>query len=300
MFTGGLRIYDVTQEDDGVYVCKYVNSRGTITHNITLKYRESPTITEGLQNTNMSEGEHIDLECEAKGVPQPTISWFLNGKSVVNDTAIEVRDNRITFQPLEKRHAGFLQCFARNDVGVKYSLAELRVVPKQIPSSSITEDYSTRQPVNRRKKTKKGKNPKVSDQMIPPSKPKVSRLNDESVVVRWNVPAYTGLPIQFFKVQYQEIEERNNSEWKTCNQDIPPNIRVYEVDNLKSEKFYKFRIAAVYSNNDNKLSPKSDKFYLNRTDFFMKNPLPVPRLIHTERINSTSIKVQWEVGGERS
>lgn len=296
MLGGGLRIFNVTADDGGVYICKYTNTKGTITHNITLKYREAPTIIEGPKNTNMSEGEHLDLECYVKGTPEPIISWFLNGKSVINDTAIEVNHNKITFKPLQKRHAGILQFFVSNEVGIKYSIAELRVIPRQISSTDVIEDYFTQQPTHKRRKhrNKKKKGPKTA-QMIPPSKPTVSRLNDESVVVRWTVPTNSGLPIQFFKVQYQELFNINDTQWKTCNQDIPPNIRSYEVNNLKPDQIYKFRIAAVYSNNDNKLSPKSDKFYLNRTDFFTKNILPVPRLFHTEKLNSTAIKIEWEV-----
>lgn len=41
--------------------------------------------------------------------------------------------------------------------------------------------------------------------MIPPTKPHITRLSDESVMVRWNVPPNDGLPIQFFKVQYREL-----------------------------------------------------------------------------------------------
>lgn len=41
--------------------------------------------------------------------------------------------------------------------------------------------------------------------MIPPTKPHITRLSDESVMVRWSVPLNEGLPIQFFKVQYREL-----------------------------------------------------------------------------------------------
>ena len=36
--------------------------------------------------------------------------------------------------------------------------------------------------------------------MIPPSRPNITRLTDESVMVRWSVPPNEGLPIEFFKV----------------------------------------------------------------------------------------------------
>lgn len=46
--------------------------------------------------------------------------------------------------------------------------------------------------------------------MIPPTKPQITRLSDESVMVRWSVPQNDGLPIQFFKVQYKELGNGHN------------------------------------------------------------------------------------------
>ena len=78
-------------------------------------------------------------------------------------------------------------------------------------------------------------------------------------MVRWSVPFNEGLPIQFFKVQYRETDKRS-FRWKTIDEDIPSHIRSYEVSGLKSGQTYKFRIAAVYSNNDNKLGPNLINF----------------------------------------
>lgn len=162
-------------------------------------------------------------------------------------------------------------------------------------------------PMRRKKKGRRQKKPKINQAiMIPPSKPNITRLSDESVMVRWSVPENDGLPISFFKVQYRELglaSELNNgghsrgksSRWKTTNADINPFLRSYQVDNLKPDHVYKFRIAAVYSNNDNKNGPNSAKFHLKREDFFAKNPLPAPRMTHTEPVSPTAIKIYWEV-----
>lgn len=76
--------------------------------------------------------------------------------------------------------------------------------------------------------------------MIPPSRPNVTRLTDRSVMVRWTVPDNNGLPIQFFKVQYQDIDGSNKiGRWMTSNEDIPPHIRSYEVDSLITDHHYK-------------------------------------------------------------
>lgn len=135
--------------------------------------------------------------------------------------------------------------------------------------------------------------------MIPPSRPSVTRLSDEKVMVRWSVPQKEGLPIQFFKVQYRSLGDPSKkigrSQWMTSNEDIPPNVRMYEVEGLKADHFYRFRIAAVYSNNDNKLSNVSAKFLLQRGSQLgpTKSHLIAPNLTRVEPISETAVVLHW-------
>lgn len=137
--------------------------------------------------------------------------------------------------------------------------------------------------------------------MIPPSRPNVTRLSDESVMVRWSVTSDEGLPIQFFKVQYRMIGNANNSitrgQWMTSSEDIPPHVRSYEVKELKPDHFYRFRIAAVYSNNDNKLGNISGKFHLQRASQLSpaKSHLVVPILQRVEGVSETEIRFVWSL-----
>ena len=75
-------------------------------------------------------------------------------------------------------------------------------------------------------------------EMIPPSRPNITRLTDESVMVHWSVPPNEGLPIEFFKVQYKEADKRG-SRWRTIDEDIPAHIRSYEVTSLKASQTYR-------------------------------------------------------------
>ncbi|XP_023017574.2 interference hedgehog isoform X2 [Leptinotarsa decemlineata] len=302
MLSGGLRIKDITASDDGEYVCNYTNPYGTVSHHITLVYHEEPTIDCLTNVTDPKQGDFLDLHCVVKGVPEPRFSWFLNGFSVANDSLVETVESRINFSRIEKRHAGNLQLFARNSVKTVYSSIYLRVIPLVSTDSenmSVRPHHRHRGKGNSHRKPVKHSKPL---QMIPPSKPVVSRLRDDSVNVRWSVPSDTGLPISFFKVQYKELGPANSdnsnkrirSSWKTTNADIPPNLTSFDVENLKPDHIYRFRIAAAYSNNDNKLSANSDKFHLKHLDFDMKNPLPIPLITHTETVNTTSVKIHWK------
>lgn len=138
--------------------------------------------------------------------------------------------------------------------------------------------------------------------MVPPSKPNVTRLADDKVMVRWSVPPHDdrdSLAIQFFKVQYRLLgvtpKPTTRSQWMTSSEDIPPNVHMFEVDGLKPANYYRFRIAAVYSNNDNLLSNVSKNFYLKpREELDDKNiHLPAPNLTSVEPISQTAIVLHW-------
>ena len=59
--------------------------------------------------------------------------------------------------------------------------------------------------------------------------------------------------------------------------------------------FSSFRIAAVYSNNDNKLGPTSLKFHLHKGTNFNRIPSVPPLLTKAEALSPTSIQIHWKV-----
>lgn len=116
-------------------------------------------------------------------------------------------------------------------------------------------------------------------------------------MVRWSVPENTGLPIQFFKVQYRELGQKMNgrqAKWMTANSEIPNHVRSFEVTDLQPNHTYRFRIAAVYSNNDNKLSPNSVRFHLNKDGGIESNRMPIPLLTNTEALSPHEVLLIWQ------
>lgn len=303
LVNGGLVIKNVSSNDEGVYECVHINRLDSVRHLITLIYNEPPRI-DCLDDSRVevNQGDNLELNCTVTGTPEPHISWFLNGYSVINDKRIEAIGNKIYFRSVEKRHAGNLQIFARNVVETVYKSIRISVIPLPATADSVSDTPH----VPSRRINKNGgsrKNSKHNKMMVPPSKPFVVRLNDEAVVVRWNVSNKHGLPIKFFKVQYRDLGPGNGhdhhnkgkgSKWNTSEEDIPSDIRNKEVNNLKSDHWYRFRIAAVYANDDNKNSINSEKFFLKKMDFYAKNPLPIPMITKTETINSTAVGIHWK------
>ncbi|XP_063230242.1 interference hedgehog-like isoform X1 [Bacillus rossius redtenbacheri] len=314
----GLALREVRRSDEGTYLCRLGNGVGAeLTHRATLHVQEAPVVTREPGNAEVEEGGEVTLACEARGSPAPRLSWVLNGESLDNDSHARVSGGRLRLERIEKRHAGIVQCFASNELGSAYGSATLQVVPKQVTSQPgagpfpADPDVEAAAPLppavsgakgsGRHDAGHKGKGRrkhKGNAVMIPPSRPNITRLTDSSVMVHWSVPPNSGLPIQFFKVQHREMPRHRggarakgkSSRWKTSNEDIAPHVCSYEVDGLEPDRTYRFRIAAVYSNNDNKLGPNSARFHLHRGSHLESTP----RLVRTEAVGATAIRIFWE------
>lgn len=114
----GLQILDVMPEDRGMYVCRLDNGiTPVLVHTIQLEVQEAPSITDGPQGTLTNEGESLELQCLTRGYPQPIIYWMINGNDTRWDPLIKLNGNSMIIEAVQKKHAGIVQCFAKNDAG---------------------------------------------------------------------------------------------------------------------------------------------------------------------------------------
>jgi brother of ihog len=127
----GLHIKNVQIDDEGTYICRLDNGDVKI-HTMKLTVLQLPKIVEGPRNLLTNESERLELNCYATGTPQPEIYWIVNGEYTKFDPLISVQGTKLVISSVEKRHAGIVQCFARNEVGEVNEGAFLRVNPKQI------------------------------------------------------------------------------------------------------------------------------------------------------------------------
>nr|XP_050854646.1 interference hedgehog-like isoform X1 [Vespula vulgaris]XP_050854647.1 interference hedgehog-like isoform X1 [Vespula vulgaris] len=303
----GLTIINVQPSDRGEYDCAWSNGVAgqPLKSVIILKVAEEPRILKPPKASTFSEGGELELSCTVTGQPEPTVEWLINGETLVPDNNLEIRGSTLLISEVEKKHAGIVQCVASNEYGSDSGYNLLRVNPKQHVSgiSESRPEYglpgSSRHKHTRgggRRRSKEGKR-KGTAVLVPPNQPNVTRLSDVSVMVRWSVPENKGLPIEFFKVQYRQLGQKMNgkqAKWMTANTEIPNHVRSFEVTDLQPDNTYRFRIAAVYSNNDNKLSPNSVRFHLNRDGGFESNRMPIPLLTNTEALNHNEVLLLWQ------
>lgn len=326
-YGGNLILTSVRRGDEGTYTCTASNglsSASTISESSKLDIQEIPSILRFPESVNVLEGQELTLECATKGKPKPITTWIFNGKLI----RIEELNKGILIKGSDgsklsipktnsQLHSGIYQCFSTNELGSTYASSIVNIVNEAV---NVTDEKSKNNLNNEEddesdlnlnnneglsnededdlfghlpdsaNRRRKNKNKWIK--MVPPTKPEISRLSDESVMVRWDVPKNDGLPILFFKVQYREVGVKGGT-WNTVDEDIAPHIHSYAVNGLKSGLKYKFRIAAVYSNNDNKLSPNSIKFTLYK-DPPMKKPVYGPTIMNAEPVSPSAVSLRWE------
>ncbi|CAH1796825.1 unnamed protein product [Owenia fusiformis] len=138
---------------------------------------------------------------------------------------------------------------------------------------------------------------------VPPSKPTVSKLSDTSVKLEWTVPPNDGLKVTFFKVQFKVLpskdanvrRDQHGNGWKTIDENIPDDNTMHEVTGLEPGQTYRFKIAAVYSDNDHEFSQTSAKFHLQAAPAHRPNkPSTHPVISDSRAISYSSIGIKWQ------
>lgn len=97
-----------------------------------LNVLQMPDIIEAPRTSLTNESDRLELHCRASGSPAPEIYWMINGENTRFDSLVTSQGSRLVIRSVEKRHAGIVQCFARNEVGEVNEGALLQVNPKQI------------------------------------------------------------------------------------------------------------------------------------------------------------------------
>ncbi|KAK6173612.1 hypothetical protein SNE40_017031 [Patella caerulea] len=75
-------------------------------------------------------GDSIELFCEGKGSPQPTLTWMKDGRVIKDTLRMIVEMNRVKIQNLQRDDGGVYMCTFINTVGEVAQLIKLVVEGK--------------------------------------------------------------------------------------------------------------------------------------------------------------------------
>ncbi|XP_066907076.1 contactin [Halyomorpha halys] len=135
-FNRVLIIPHVNVEDQGEYVCRAYNGRSSIEHSVQLNIQAEPNFTIPLTDKHVDNEGELTWTCEAFGIPDVTYSWFRDGNLLQIDrlppsdqNRYAIQDNVLTIKYLNaETDPAMFQCRAQNNLKIKYSSAQLRVL----------------------------------------------------------------------------------------------------------------------------------------------------------------------------
>ncbi|KAB7495241.1 Interference hedgehog [Armadillidium nasatum] len=315
-------ILEVVADKERIYRCHANNSDGYANSNVKLIVQSAPYVIKGPEGQSVFEKSDIVLECIFGGKPNSSVNWVFNGQLLDNSSVFE---NRVELRYVKKSQAGLYQCFGFNEFGSAEATAVLNVIPNTITASHTPDNQPTygasrereidvllqseedmrendtkkkkKKKKEEKKQRKKFKNNDINRKMIAPSRPNITKVSDESVMVTWESESGNGVPISFFKVQYKVLvgpeKDSIGKGWKTIDEDIPPHIKSFEVTGLKTNHAYRFRVLAAYVNNDNQPGESSKRFLLNK-DVKLQPPERAPEILFLLPVDDSSLMVYWK------
>uniref|UniRef100_A0A667Z1S6 Neural cell adhesion molecule L1 n=1 Tax=Myripristis murdjan TaxID=586833 RepID=A0A667Z1S6_9TELE len=137
-FNRWLHFRSISQEDDGEYECKASNSQGSAVHSFTVTVEAKPYWVKEPQSLLYAPGETVRLDCQAEGIPTPTITWSINGLHLTGtDPRRTVSGGVLILRDVEFADTAVYQCEAFNKHGSILTNTYIYVIelPPQILSS---------------------------------------------------------------------------------------------------------------------------------------------------------------------
>ncbi|KAK3533036.1 hypothetical protein QTP70_006611 [Hemibagrus guttatus] len=223
---GSLQIFNLTEEDGGMYSCLADNANDSVEARAELTIQVPPKFLKTPSNTYAHEAMDIVFECEATGSPAPTIKWVKNGDAVVPSDYFRIlKEQNLQVQGLVKTDEGFYQCLAENEVGNVQASAQLVILDQGSGGSS-------------------GSNPGPGPAPGPlPSAPRdvvASLVSTRFIKLTWRLPLEPhGDHITYSVFYGLEGAKRE----RTVNTSRPGEMQV-TIQNLKPDTKYSFRVVA--------------------------------------------------------
>lgn len=126
-FSGNeLKLKEVTKLDRGTYYCTAENEVGKDRRNVNFEVEFAPVISVPRPKVAQATDYDIDLECIVEANPSPTILWFKEGETILNDGDHSISNTATTDQKttsvlrvisVQEDKYGDYYCKASNKVG---------------------------------------------------------------------------------------------------------------------------------------------------------------------------------------
>ncbi|XP_076875026.1 neural cell adhesion molecule L1.1 isoform X2 [Brachyhypopomus gauderio] len=130
---------EISESDEGEYTCTANNMEGSITHTYIVTVEAAPYWTKITQSQLYAPGEKVLLECQARGIPTPSVTWRINGVPI-SATDSEPRRtlsaHTLTLIDVQYSDTAVYQCEASNLHGT--NLVNIHVHVIELPPQILT------------------------------------------------------------------------------------------------------------------------------------------------------------------
>ncbi|XP_038155805.1 neural cell adhesion molecule L1-like protein isoform X12 [Cyprinodon tularosa] len=134
------------QEDSGKYMCRAKNLLGEAIHYFTVTVEGPPEWVSEPESQLSMIGSDVHIKCSASGVPEPTITWRVNGELLLESPAPnrKLLGDTIILHNAKASDSAVYQCEASNRHGTLLSNANIMIMNLQpMILTNNGEDYST-------------------------------------------------------------------------------------------------------------------------------------------------------------
>ncbi|XP_060782846.1 matrix-remodeling-associated protein 5 [Neoarius graeffei] len=157
---GTLRILQLTEKDQGSYLCMYQRPNGEDMELFELEVLMKPPKIEnmGSQQKRVTNGDNFFVDCIASGLPDPEVSWSLPDGTMINNALqsddsgtrsrryIIFENGTLLLPHMGKSDEGDYTCYAKNTLGEDAMKVSVQVVQNS-PRISSKDQVSLRFPL---------------------------------------------------------------------------------------------------------------------------------------------------------